>query len=319
MPGVEEMLDRALVALAGGDRWTILALVRDHPAALDVMALRMGTTAQAVSLDLATFHTLEFEAQVEAEAARYDPLLHCAAAIAAADRVLDVGCGAGVSTLAAGRAAPEGSALGVELSAALVKRAAERARAARLAHVSFVHDDAGSHPFEPASSDVVISRFGAMYFGHPGPAFANLAAALRPGGRLALVAWRDPARNEWLSAVSGALAGGRDLPERRPGDPGPFGLADAAAVRELLAGAGFADVALEGADEPVCLGADPDAAYAMVSTQKLARDLLSGADAAARRAAFDALRAVLEAHHTADGVLFGASAWVVSATRPARP
>lgn len=312
-----ELLDQALVALAGGDRRTILELVRDRPEPLGAMAGRFGMSHQAVSQDLSAFHDLEYEDQLDELAGRYDPHLLAAARLEPGSVVLDVGCGSGVSTRAAARIATAGRALGVDVSAAAIGRARERSRNEGVANASFERADAEVHPFAPGSFDSVISRFGAMYFAHPVPAFANLLRALRPGGRLALVAWRELAANPWMTAVRRPLARGRALPERAAGSPGAFGLADEAVARRVLTEAGFAAVAVEGFDEPVCFGPDADRAYALVSTQKLARDLLDGLDAAARRRALDDLRAVLEAHATPDGVLFGSACWVITAERPA--
>ncbi|MGH9281499.1 MAG: class I SAM-dependent methyltransferase, partial [Acidimicrobiales bacterium] len=114
--------------------------------------------------------------------------------IRSTDRVLDVGCGTGSSTRDAARLASAGHVLGVDLSARMLARAAERCAAEGLGHVSFLQADAQVHPFDPGVLDVVVSSFGAMFFEDRRAAFANLAAALRPGGGLALLAWRELAR-----------------------------------------------------------------------------------------------------------------------------
>ncbi len=309
------LLDQALVALAAGDRRTILELVRDQPGPLGAMAERLGTSHDAVSRDLSVFHDLEYEGALEQLASGYDKALLEAAGLEGGYRVLDVGCGSGSSSRSAARAIGTGSVLGVDLSAATVRRAETLARAEGLSNVAFHQGDAATAAFDPASFDVVISRFGAMYFGHPAHAFTNLAQALRPGGRLALAARRDAERNKCMTEVAGALAMGRTLPER----PGAFGLAREAHVRSMLGEAGFVDVILEERSEPVTFGPDAAAAYALVSTQGLARGLLGGLDVAARKTALARLRAVLEAHETPHGVLFGSTCWLVTARRPETP
>lgn len=311
-----ELLDHALVALAHGDRVRLLDLIRSQPDALGSMASRLGVSTAAVSEDLSLFHTLEFEQQLEDLGARYDRPLLAAARLEPGDRVLDVGCGSGPSTRSIGRADPTGSVLGIDLSPALVRRARARTKAEGLVNVAFEQGDAGSHPFPSASFDVAVSRFGAMYFGHPEAAFAHIGRALRPGGRLALVAWQGAARNEWMSAVAEALTAGHGMPSRPSGDPGAFGLADEATVKRILDEAGFADVAMKGASELVSLGPDAERAYAMVSTQGLARQALDGVGGTARTEALDRLRAVLVAHETPDGVLFGSACWVITGRRP---
>src|ERR687893_824455 len=151
----------------------------------------------------------------DAASAAFDAGLLDAAAVGAADRVLDVGCGAGVSTRAAARVAVDGHATGIDVSAPLLAGARRRSAAAGLTNTTFVQGDAQVHPFGSAAFDVALSRFGAMFFGDPVAAFTNLARALHPGGRLAVLSWQPPARNEWLLLLRRALAAGRP-PARRP-------------------------------------------------------------------------------------------------------
>ena len=252
----------------------------------------------------------------DAASAAFDASLLDGARITATDRVLDVGCGAGVSTRAAARAAPGGHVTGIDLSAQLLAEARRRSAAAGLTNTTFVHGDAQVHPFEPVAFDVAVSRFGSMFFGDPVAGFGNVARALRPGGRLALLSWQELARNEWLLAIRRCLAAGRTLPEP-PGDaPGPFGLADPDHVRRVLTAAGFEAVDLAGLPGTVRLGADAEDAFGFIGGLGLARGLLGGLDDATRQAALDDLRAALAAHATPDGVRLGASAWLVTARRP---
>jgi SAM-dependent methyltransferase len=251
----------------------------------------------------------------DAASARFDPSLIEGARIAAADRVLDVGCGAGISTRAAARAAAGGHATGIDVSAPLLAEARRRSEAAGLTNTTFVQGDAQVHPFEPGAHDVVISRFGAMFFGDPVAGFTNLARALRPGGRLALLSWQELGRNEWLLELRRTLAAGRPLPEPPGNAPGPFGLSDPDHVRRVLTAAGFEAVDLAEVRGTVRLGADGEDAFGFVSGLGLTRGLLGGLDDGARQAALDDLRATLDAHATPDGVLLGASAWLVTAHR----
>jgi SAM-dependent methyltransferase len=238
--------------------------------------------------------------------ARYDAALLDAARIAPDDRVLDIGCGTGSLTRAAGRRATAGTALGVDLSAAMVEVA--RARAADLPNVAFLRADAQVHPFPAAGFDAVVSRTGASFFGDAPAAFANLARATAPGGRLALVTWQAPARNEWFVEVTTALAGRPLGPP--PGVPGPFALADPDTVRALLGGAGYADVRVADVQERASFGRDPVVARDVMA--ELLGWLLDGRDAAEAHAA---LLETMRAHEGPDGVTFGSAAWLVTATR----
>ena len=260
-------------------------------------------------------HWVSHVDRYEAASARFDPWLLAAARITATDRVLDVGCGAGVSSTAAARAAVDGHVVGLDLSAPLLAVARRRTQAAGLANATFVQGDAQVHPFEPAAFDVVLSRFGVMFFGDPATAFANIATALRPDGRLAMLVWQGMDRNEWLGILFETLAAGRPLPAPAKGAPGPFGLADPDTVRRVLTGAGFADVELADVREPERVGADVDDAYAFMTSLGPTRGLLAGLDEGAREAALDALRARLSDRAGPDGVLLGAAAWLVTARR----
>jgi SAM-dependent methyltransferase len=252
----------------------------------------------------------------EATSTGFGQALLRAAAVRASDTILDIGCGTGSSTLALARMAPSGSVVGVDLSSKMLERARAVAEREGLTNVSFEQADAQVHPFPEGSFDVAVSSFGAMFFADPVAAFANIASAVRPGGRLAVVAWRELADNEWLSALRNALAVGRTLPMPPAGAPGPFGLADRDHTAHVLVAAGFEDVEFERVDEPVRFGTDADDAYSFVSTLGMTRGLTQDLDDAGRAAALEGLHATLRAHETSDGVLFGASAWLVRASRP---
>jgi SAM-dependent methyltransferase len=235
--------------------------------------------------------------------------------VTAADRVLDIGCGTGKSTRDAARQAVQGSATGVDLSAQMLERGRERAAAEGLTNVEFLQADAQVHPFGAGAFDVAISSFGCMFFNDPVAAFANIGAALTSEGRLALYAWREIGRNEWVSEVRRALAVGRQLPEPPPDAPTPFSLADPERVRRILGSAGYTDVELTPVDEPLEFGADADDAYGFMSQIGIVHGLTQELDDAKKAEALQALRATVDAHDTGDGVLFGTSAWLITATR----
>jgi ubiquinone/menaquinone biosynthesis C-methylase UbiE len=113
--------------------------------------------------------------------------LLAAAALGHDERVLDIGCGSGQTSVLAARAAAAGSVLGVDLSAPLLARARERAAEEGVDNVSFVQADAQVHPFEAGAFDAAISSMGAMFFGDPAAAFTNIGTSLRSGGRMVLV------------------------------------------------------------------------------------------------------------------------------------
>jgi SAM-dependent methyltransferase len=201
----------------------------------------------------------------------------------------------------------------VDLSSRLIALAGELARREGVTGARFLQTDAQVHPFDDASFDLVISRTGTMFFGDPPAAFANLARATRPGGRLVQLVWGPLAANEWLLALVRAL-GDRALPDRPPDGPGPFSLSDPDRVRELLTTAGYGDVRLEQVSAPMVLGRDPEEAERYVLG--FLGWLLDGVDDAGRESALTRLRASLEAHRVGDRVAYGSTAWLVTARRP---
>lgn len=252
----------------------------------------------------------------EATGTRYGEALLRAAAVRPTDTILDIGCGTGRSTLELARMAPSGSVLGVDLSAKMLERARTVATKEGLANATFEQADAQVHPFPEGTFDVAVSSFGVMFFADPVAAFANVRRALRPGGRLAVVAWREFADNEWIFAILDALAVGRTLPAPAAGAPGPFGLADGDHTHRILADAGFEHIGIEKVEEPILLGADADDAFSFVSTFGMTLGLTHDLDDAGRAAALAALHDCLRAHETGDGVRFQGSAWLVRASRP---
>lgn len=170
--------------------------------------------------------------------------LMAAAAPRPGHSVLDVGCGAGAVLLeVARRVGPEGRVLGLDLSAPLLERARERLRDEGLERVALVEADAQTAPLEPAGFDLVVSRFGVMFFADPVAAFGNLRAALRPGGRIAFASWAEMDANPWFAAPRRAAVDrlGEPAPVA-PRAPGPFAFAEVPYVTEILTSAGFADV-----------------------------------------------------------------------------
>ncbi|HTE54728.1 MAG TPA: methyltransferase domain-containing protein [Kofleriaceae bacterium] len=250
----------------------------------------------------------------DAELSRHNERLRAATGIGPADRVLDVGCGAGQSTRDAARAAVSGSALGVDVSEPMLERARRRSAEEGLHNVAYDLGDAQVHRFLPGHFDAVISRFGTMFFGDPVAAFANIARAARPGARLVMMVWQSHDRNEWASAIRSSLAGG-DPPAQPPGAPDPFSLGDPASVESILRAAGFVDVGFTDVDEPVYYGPDTDAAHDLVRDMQMTRDLLAGLDPVPTERALARLRDTLAAHQTGDGVLFQSRSWIVTARR----
>lgn len=257
--------------------------------------------------------------------ARYDRMNEPFAALilAAADlrpgsHVLDVGCGCGGTTLAAARIIAPGQAVGLDLSGPLLARARASAEAAGLGNAVFHQGDAQVHPLEPARFDVVISRFGTMFFADPVAAFANIRSATRPAGRLAFVCWQPLAAQQWLLVPRAALAEHVPPPAGfGSGDgPGMFAFSDPDRPREILAAAGWRDIEITAQHASILVGGggNIEDAVEFMRTGSMGRMMLAGADAGTFDCAVASVRTALAPYADAEGVRMGAGVWLVQAT-----
>jgi ubiquinone/menaquinone biosynthesis C-methylase UbiE len=251
--------------------------------------------------------------RIDEGVAAYQERFIAAAAIEASANVLDIGCGSGQATRDAARLASDGSVLGVDLSSEMLAFARERAAADGLGNVRFLQADAQVHPFPDEHFDVVLSRHGSMFFGDAPAAFANIARSLRPGGRLVLLTWQPPARQEWFMAFRTAFAAGRELPVPPSRGQSPFSLSEPEYVRELLSSAGFTDVRLGDLNEPMYFGRGVDDAAQFITAQF--GGVLRGLDDEARARALEVLRAGLADHESDQGVRYASATWLIEARR----
>ncbi len=157
-----------------------------------------------------------------------------------AARVLDVGCGTGSTTLAAARVlGADGRSVGIDISEPMIAAARGRAEQER-SSATFICADAQSHAFGSTRFDLIIARFGVMFFDDPVQAFANLRNAMSAGGQLRSVVWRSAAENPFMTtAERAASALLPNLAPRRADAPGQFGFADAQRVRKILERSGL--------------------------------------------------------------------------------
>ncbi len=237
--------------------------------------------------------------------------------VAARERVLDIGCGCGQSSLQLGeRVVPGGSVLGIDVSTTMLERARARAIELGLDHVRFENADAQTFAFAPGSFDLAFSRFGVMFFADPVAAFANLRTALAPGGRLGFLCWQEIRRNPWILVPLMAAAQHIPLPEPpAPGTPGPFSLADTARLHEILERAGWADVVCAPLEGELTLGGHIDLERAVDFALRIGPvgAALREAGEAALPAITASVREVLKPYATPEGVRLGYAAWIVSA------
>jgi SAM-dependent methyltransferase len=236
------------------------------------------------------------------------------------EHVLDVGCGTATTTLAiAAAVGPTGSVVGCDISPTMIDAA--RGRIKDTPQVSLAIADAQTADLVQADPfDAVYSRFGVMFFADPVVAFKNIAAAVRPGGRLVFVCWQHEDLNEWISLPARIMRTFTPEPVLPPADaPGPFAFHDPARIEQILSQAGWIDVSIAPFSSPVVLGAGRgvDAAVQQSLGTRAGQGLRGQVDDETYERAVEAVRAAFAERANADGVVsFTGAVWVVTACRP---
>jgi SAM-dependent methyltransferase len=233
----------------------------------------------------------------------------------AGERIVDVGCGCGATTIAfAQKVGPAGHVFGIDISAPMLARARQIAPAG--IPVDFALADATVYPFVSGSFDLVVSRFGVMFFAKPAISFANMRTALRPSGRLTFACWRQPRDNPWLMApLQAVYKHVPKLPQLGPEDPGPFSFASEQRVIRILSEAGFSGIEMEPCNLSldVAVGRGLDAAVETALEIGPASRALEGQPPEVRAAAANSIREALAPFASGNAVPLAASIWIVTA------
>jgi SAM-dependent methyltransferase len=228
------------------------------------------------------------------------------------DRVIDVGCGTGATTLAAAdRVGANGSALGVDISEPMIAHARRRAERSG-SRATFVVANAEDYRFEPESHDAVISRFGVMFFDNAVRAFSGLRKALTSKGRLRFIAWRKPSDNPFMTTSERAV--GHLLPNLSPRDPdapGQFAFADPKKVEGILERSEWRGVTLEPIDLACAFPVEALDRY--VSQMGPVGVALQEADESTRAKVIALAKAAFDAYRVGDEIRFTAACWLVDA------
>ena len=256
---------------------------------------------------------VQLQALLDHEFRPLETLLVEAATAQSGGRVLDIGCGTGGTTLAVARAlGTKGRCLGVDISGPMI--AVARTRAEREGSTAqFVRADAQTHPFEPASLDMIISRFGVMFFDDPVQAFTNLRRAAKRGAAMRLFAWRGPEENPFMTTAEQAAAPLLpSLPARDPDAPGQFAFADRRRITRILEESGWNEIDIRAVDVP-CSFPETELVRYFTHLGPLGR-VFHEMDEQARTQIVEKVRPAFDAYVHGDEVRFNAACWRIAAT-----
>jgi SAM-dependent methyltransferase len=238
------------------------------------------------------------------------------------ERVVDVGCGAGPSTLVISRrVSPGGLALGLDVSPVLIDAAMQRASrpgaVLKDADVRFCVGDAAAVELEEAPFDVIFSRFGLLFFDDPYAAFEHMRGWLKPTkGRIVFSCWAPVEENPWIYEPHAIIRRHINTPELQPNAPGPFGLADVARLNDILVTAGFVDIRVQAwrGELPIAgAGANSMMATDLALNGMHASEQLAQAPDDVKAKVRRDIEALYKARHGVGGVMMPASAWLVTA------
>jgi ubiquinone/menaquinone biosynthesis C-methylase UbiE len=232
------------------------------------------------------------------------------------ERVVDVGCGCGETTLEAARRC--GRAQGLDISRPMLARARKRAHEARL-DVEFVEADAAEYVPTDGPIDTVVSRFGVMFFESPETAFKNMCRWLKPGGRFLAMCWQSPDMNPWLTLPVDIARRYVEFDELDPNSLAPFSLGDRDGLKGLLESSGFEQVEVTAFRHPVCIRGSLDRVSNFFVDRGPVAEVLLAAGNAARDEAVRALEAAIAARYDGLSAELDAAAWLVCARRRAAP
>lgn len=238
-----------------------------------------------------------------------------------ASRVVDVGCGWGDTAIELARkTGPDGYVLGLDCVDQFLEKGRRDAAAAGLDNVEFVDADVQSYPFEP-EYDLCFSRFGMMFFENPVAAMRNIRKALKPGGELMFIVWRDIEDNPWMHLPKQVVLDFLPPPgdDARTCGPGPFSMANPDVVGKQLEIAGFEDMAFERNDGPVTIGDSPENAMQFQLALGPAGEVFreAGEEAERRRGEIEAALREAIAPYEQDGkIVMQSSSWTITARNP---
>jgi SAM-dependent methyltransferase len=230
------------------------------------------------------------------------------------ERVLDIGCGCGATTLEFARAVgPAGRVTALDISGSMLAEGEARAKAAGIANIDWRQADAATATLD--GFDLLTSAFGLMFFGDPVAAFANMRSSASPGARMTFVCWRPLAENPWMEVPMNAVS--RHLPPRPKADPhapGMFAFADPQRVSEVLTAAGWAPPQFDTLDLDLDIAAGRGLEEAVVQSTQIGavNSWLRNQPANIVSTVTTSLREALAAHLDGASIRLPGAMWLVS-------
>lgn len=233
------------------------------------------------------------------------------------ETLLDIACGTGEPALTAALERPGARVIATDISEEMVQIALEKARAAGATNMEGEVQSADELPYEDDRFDAITCRLGVMFFPDIGRGLRELARVLKPGGRLALSAWAEPAANLWLALPGKTVAEVLDLPPPDPDAPGVFRCAEEGALARLLEEVGLANVRQKQLTGTFSYDS-PDHLWEVMNDVAAPIVKVLAEATAEQRAKVAAVVKERAAAHVKDGALtFTWSAWIASAAKPA--
>ena len=228
------------------------------------------------------------------------------------ERVIDIGCGCGATSIELARRGAR--VWGMDVSASMLSRARERASS--YPESLFTEADASSFEFS-SDQHLLFSRFGVMFFADPVKAFINLRSALAHDGRMVFLCWQAANKNEWISRVGQAVK--RYLPEPAetpdPRAPGPFAFADNDYLASILTRSGFHGIEIQPVSLDLRLATSVEEALDFQSNIGPLSAVIAQLEGQVREDALIAARQVLQESLSDEGIKLGCAVWLVSAAK----
>ena len=227
------------------------------------------------------------------------------------ERVMDVGCGCGATSVELARRGAK--VWGIDVSAPMLARARERS--VEHPEMVFTEADASTYEFSP-KHELIFSRFGVMFFANPVEAFSNLRTALVPQGRMVFLCWQAANKNEWISRVGQAVK--KFLPEPAdppdPRAPGPFAFAESDYLEGILSRAGFQNIEFQPLSIDLKLASTVEEAVDFQSNIGPLSAVMAELEGSAREDAMNAAKEALQGSMSEEGIKLGSAVWLVTAS-----